>query len=161
MPSSLSPILDFPLGGPPPDPLPSDPVAEDLFGTDLYFDGNLRVDATGDYTEIAGITNLRRAVTRRLTTRPGEYRVNPQYGAGLQDFVKKPRTKATLDDIKQRVIEQLSRERRIDKVIEVTPTYMQYGSDLSNTGLKLLIRVQALGRDIRFQPFNFAQEPSI
>lgn len=124
-----------------------------LFGTDLYYVDNLEVGPDGDYLTIYGVENLRRAVLRRLMTRPGEYRLNPSYGVGILDFVKKPLTSSNLNTLKNRISENLLRDRRIDKVIELTLTPTVFTGGIP--GLTVVVVVQAKGAVLTFQPFTF------
>lgn len=131
------------------------PTIDDVYGTDLFYDGDLHVTAKGDFQEVSGEENLRRAILRRLATNPGEYRVQPTYGAGVPSFLKKPLTRSNTNSLRTRIIEQIQQDRRVDKVItcDVTP----YTFD-GVPGLLIDVTVQALGRSIHFQPFGFAQE---
>lgn len=130
-----------------------DEVARDVFGKDLFFNGDLQTTAAGDYVLIEGKEALRQAIYRRLLTAPGEYRVRPDYGAGVGQFVKKRMTRAILDELRQRIIDQLSQDDRIDRVVEVTTeSYTVEG----RPGIKVYVKVQALGQEFRY-PFNFVE----
>jgi phage baseplate assembly protein W len=135
-------------------PSTSQPM-QDAFGTDLYFDGNLRVNAKGDYQTVSGEDNLRRAVFRRLATNPGEIKTKPDYGAGLPAFVKRPITQASIDALRTRILEQLRQDRRIASVLscEVQPFLFD-----GVPGVLVYVSIQALGRQLTFQPFGFSQE---
>lgn len=152
--SGFAPPFNFPLGGPPPSQA-QQKAQKDQFGKDLFFDGDVHVTPQGDYLTVEGVENLRRGVLRRLMTEPGEYRVNPTYGVGLPGLLKKPMNKAVLSQLRQRIVQQLGQDRRIDKVItcDLTPFVTA-----SNSGLTVTVVVQAIGRDVRFQPFQFAKE---
>lgn len=153
--SAFSPPFSFPFGGPPP-VSKLDQAKEDIFGKDIFFNGNLQLTPAGDYQTISGIENLRASILRRLATNPGEYGPNPSYGVGLFSTVKKPMTKALIDTVKHRIVDQLSQDRRIDKVqeVNVTQTFLN-----NRPGLEVIVSVLALGRDYRFQPFTFNREP--
>lgn len=127
----------------------------DAFGTDLFFDGQLRVTPHGDFQESSGEDNLRRAIYRRLATRPGDYKARPSYGAGVPQFVKKSLTRSNLDALRTRIIEQVSQDRRVDRVLECSATpYIFDGVP----GVLVHLVVQATGRTVRFSPLGFAQE---
>lgn len=130
-----------------------------VFGTDLLFNRNLVVSAKGDYTEVTGEENLRRAILRRLAVVPGTYKYRPTYGVGLYSFVKKRMTKSLLDQLSHRITDQLSQDRRIDKVLSATVTRETFSDQNGNPvpGLSVVVVVQAKGKQLRFQPFNFAR----
>jgi phage baseplate assembly protein W len=121
-----------------------------LLGKDILFDGDFRVSATGDYILLEGKEALRQAIYRRLLTRPGEYRARPEYGVGVLDFVKRRRVQSTLDELRQRVVDQLSLDSRISEVVDVV------GENIDD-GFKLLIIVRVAGETLQFAPFNFTE----
>lgn len=133
-------------------------VDQGVYGTDLMFTDDLLVTSKGDYQEVSGSDNLRRAIMRRLSVAPGEYRLNPNYGVGVGRFVKKLNTKANLDELRHLITDNLSRERRIDKVLEVSVTDTFFGDE---PGIVVVVRVQAAGRKQQFQPFNFTQKGAL
>ena len=51
---------------------------------------DLSVDARGDLALVSGALRAQQRVLRRLLTNPGEYIWQPQYGAGLAQFVGQP-----------------------------------------------------------------------
>jgi hypothetical protein len=130
-------------------------IEKDIFGVDLLWTNDLKVTPKGDWQEVNGLDNLRRAIYRRLMVKPGEYRLRPTYGVGVGLFVKRAMPKSRLDELRQRIVEQLSREKRIDKIVEVLLTPTTFGHD---TGLVIKITVQVGGQIVRFKPFSFAQE---
>jgi len=152
------PILGFPICAPldglPPPPLT--PAQIEVFGVDLLFNGDLVVTPKGDYAEVAGEENLRRAIIRRLITRPGEYRRNPSYGCGLLSYVKKKMTQSALAELEQRIRDNLSRERRLDKIISLTLTPTTY--DSNQPALQVSITVQSKGRTVQFRPMTFTRQ---
>ncbi len=123
-------------------------------GTDILFTGILPLNPKGDYTLVTGDENLRRAILRRLVVKPGEYKKNPTYGCGLPSFVKKAMSQSALDSLRHRIIDNLSRDRRVEKIISVTLTKTTFDNQ---TGLSVAVVVQSKGRTIPFQPFNFAK----
>lgn len=125
----------------------------DLFGVDILFDDDLLVTASGDYALVEGYAALRQAILIRLITTPGEYAVRPDFGCGLMLWVKKRMTKAERDNLRQTIIEQLSQEERIQKVEEVTVESLT--SD-NTTGIKVSVRVTALGRENSFAFTTFS-----
>lgn len=120
-------------------------------GTDIFFNGDLPVSKSGDYIPIAGLENLRLAIIRRLLTRPGEYKFVPEYGVGVQTWVKKRRTPDIIKSLESRIRANLLREKRIDQVVDVAVENI-------TDGIKINIAVRAAGRFLRFRPFEFAQD---
>ncbi len=150
---STPPALTYVFGFPPqtgiiglPDP--------GVFGKDLLFNGNLVISGKGDYTTVEGEENLRRAIIRRLVVRPGEYKLKPLYGVGIGSFIKKAMSKSVLTQLQHRISDNLSRDRRIEKILSVTLTPTTFGNQ---TGLSVVIVIQSKGKKLAFQPFNFAR----
>jgi phage baseplate assembly protein W len=117
----------------------------DVYGVDKYFDGRPRTTGNGE-------ENLRRALLRRLMTRPGTYRTKPGYGAGIQDFVKKSSNQATIEDLQNRVRGQVQQDRRVDKVLTCAVT-KEFFSD--QPGVRVVLVVQSKGRTLRPMTFDF------
>lgn len=148
--------LVFPGSGGSPD-FPTDP-AGDPFGVDILFTDRKQLSAAGDYITIGGRENLRLAIYRRLDTNPGEYKLRPQYGAGLRSYVKKPRTKAILDEARGRCLEQIAREKRIQLVtaLELNPADLPSPSG-PVPAIIVQLGVRSAGQEIRFQPMTFTE----
>lgn len=127
----------------------------DAYGRDILFTDDLQVTPGGDYATIDGFENLRRAILRRLLVSPNEYKLNPQYGVGVQRYVKKLQTKANLDALKHAIVDNLSRERRLDKILKVGVAETFFGDE---PGIVVTVHALALGRDLRFKPFGFTQK---
>lgn len=135
----------------------TDDVDASTYGVDVLFTDDLQVTPKGDYQTITGLENLRRAILRRLIVAPGEYKLNPQYGVGIARFVKKGMTKANLDELRHLIVDNISRERRIDKVAAILVQSTFFDQD---PGIVVTVSVIAKGRKQAFQPFNFtAQGP--
>lgn len=126
----------------------------DLFGVDILFTDDLQVTASGDYAQIEGYEALRQAIRIRLITTPGEYAIRPDFGCGLSRWVKKRMTKSERDSLRQTIIEQLSQEERIQKVEEVTVESLTSGE---TTGVKILVRVTALGKENSFAFTDYSE----
>ena len=122
-----------------------------LFGTDILFENDYALSSAGDFVLLSGIPNLRAAIYRRLFTRPGEYKFVPEYGVGIQSYVKRRRTPSVLRELKARIEEQLLRESRIDEVLKVSIERIA-------NGIKINIAIRAAGRALRFTPFLFSEE---
>jgi phage baseplate assembly protein W len=57
---------------------------------EMSWSGDLSVSATGDLAIVADPSLGTERVLRRLLTNPGDYIWNPDYGAGLGQFVGRP-----------------------------------------------------------------------
>ena len=119
-------------------------------GTDIFFNGDYVVSDAGDYLLVSGIENLKASIYRRLITRPGEYVFVPEYGVGIQDFVKKPKTLPVIDQLKARIQSNLLRDIRIQAVEDI---------EVQNTdnSLTIILKIQAEGRTLLFRPFTFTE----
>lgn len=123
--------------------LPTDDSVVDFFGVDVLFDGGTRTTVGGDYAEVDGMDALRQVVRSRLLTSPGEYASRPTYGCGLREFVKKRSTQSQRDALRQRIIEQISQEERVQSVDEVTVSQITRNGV---PGVQIFLRITALGR---------------
>lgn len=133
----------------------NDPGAEPL-GTDLLFGANgLQTGANGDYVTVTGEDNLEQAILRRLLVAPGEYKLNPDYGAGVLLYLKKPASQSNLDELTHRIRDQLSREKRIDSVdsVKVVDTTVN-----GQRAFMISIVVTSAGRTRRFRPFTLTDQ---
>jgi len=126
----------------------------DFFGVDILFTDDLQITASGDYADIEGFEALKQSIRCRLLTSPGEYAVNPSYGCGLRQFVKKRATQSDRDALRQTIIDQLVQEQRIQNVEEVTVESLTSGT---MTGVKIFIRIIALGRENSFNVQTFSE----
>lgn len=135
--------------------IPPSPEEAEIYGRDLYFDGNLTVTGAGDYATVDGVENLRRAILRRLMVRPGEYRLRPDYGVGVPLYVKKRLTDSVRSELRDRIVTQLQRDPRVEKVLEVSVSSVTVGD---TPYLRILVRVQARGKRVEFAPFLFSQK---
>jgi len=120
-------------------------------GTDLLFDGDYAVGQDGDYILLSGLENLRQAVYRRLLTKPGEYKFVPEYGVGIQLWVKRKRTPAILKQLESAIRENLLREKRIERIVDIAIQNIE-------GGVQINIAVKASGRFLRFSPFLFSED---
>lgn len=148
------PGLGFPLATPLGDPQPptTEQAVRDVFGVDKFFDGTSHVTGKGDWLTVEGEENLRRAILRRLMTAPGAYRVKPQYGVGVDTYVKKPYTRAVQDELTSRIRSQVAQDRRVDKVLQVTVSQEFFGTV---PGVRIILVVQAKGKTLRPMQFSF------
>ncbi len=138
-----------------PSPVPLDEGTRDLWGYDILFDkGDLQLTQGGDYARVSGLPNLRAAIYRRLITRPGEFRFRPSYGVGVQTFVKKARSQANLDALRNRIIDQLSQDNRIESVDASVNIITVNGVE----AIRVVVTVTAKGNAHTFEPYTFAKE---
>lgn len=133
--------------------VPVDVAKAQLFGRDLKFDTDFHLDAGGDYQLLEYMEALRQAIYNRLLVAPGEFAFRPEYGAGIRQFVKRRIVKSELDSIRQRVIDQLSQDDRITKVIECVVESYSIGD---KPGLKVYVKILAAGQEIRL-PMTFQE----
>ncbi len=63
----------------------------------MSWSGDLLVSPTGDLTTVSGSALGTERVLRRLLTNPGDYIWNPDYGAGLAQFVGQPVNPAAIE----------------------------------------------------------------
>lgn len=149
MPTFTIPVTPSPLG------TEAETVIADVFGRDLLWkDNNLQVTASGDYALVEGLDAIRQAVWLRLITSPGEYAVRPDYGIGVPQFVKKRITPAVLDELRQRCIDQLVKDDRIERVVDVLTERYDIGDQ---TGIRVIVKIEAVGREQAFA-YQFFQE---
>lgn len=125
-----------------------------LLGKDVLFNGDYAVTAAGDYVLVEGLAALRAAVYRRLLTRPGEFKARPEYGVGIMDFVKRKNVPGTIAELRQKVTDQLSLDPRISEVRDIVV-------EAFPDGIKLGVVIQAAGKTLTFQPFDFRERQTI
>lgn len=106
-------------------------------GNDLWWDGDYRVDATGDWLVISGIPALKQSLTRRLLTNPGDWATKPDYGVGAPALVKRRATQSNIDYLVNRTRQQFLLDERVVKVTTISTFYSGTGT------LKMAVSVQA------------------
>jgi len=128
-------------------------TASDLYGKDILHNGDdFVISAQQDYATVEGVNNLRAALYRRLTVRPGEYRFKPGYGAGLGTYAKKKMTRSIQNEMDTRVREQVAQERRVEEVLELS-----FERDETVPMITIFLKVKAFGRAVTFAPMSFAE----
>lgn len=138
-------------------PLPSAPLlsaAEALFGRDIRFDGDLSVTAGGDWATVEGIAAVRQSILNEAMTSPGEHSFRPEYGMGLADAVKRPASKSTIDELKNRIRERCAANPRVTAVkeLEVERTTVTTQGGRTVPAIRVTLRVESAGRDVRLDP---------
>lgn len=82
---------------------------------EMSWSGDLSVSATGDLSVVSDPSLGTERVIRRLMTNPGDYIWNPQYGAGLGQFVGQP---ADLAGVEALIRAQMALESAVSAVPE-------------------------------------------
>lgn len=121
-------------------------------GRDLFFDGKLHVSAARDWVVVEGVAALRQWVWRVLSTSPGSWSVRPDYGVGVEDFVYETLTASRAAELRSRIIDQLQRHPRIQRV---TATEIEQ----TDAGVLILrIAIEVAGTVVALKPFAFPEE---
>ncbi len=132
-------------------PGPESQTEARALGRDIKFDGeNFGYTADGDYLMVEGPPALRQAVYNCLITTPGDYKLRPQYGVGIERFVGRPLTTANKEEIKELLRRNLLQMRRIEQVAQIA---VEVGAE--NNSLFIHLTIRAAGRVVRFSPFEF------
>ena len=76
--------------------------------------GTLILDGAGDYDTVTGADLVRKLITRRLMTTPGDFFHLPNYGLGLR--MKEPLPTGDLVKLKQQIEQQVSQEPEVEAV---------------------------------------------
>lgn len=95
--------------------------------------------ATGDIATMAGVTNLQRAIGRRLAAMPGSVLHRPAYGAGLPEFLNQPGTPAKQQQLINRVKQHVIKERRVAEVLSVAIVAWE------DSRIEITVKVRAIG----------------
>lgn len=119
-------------------------------GSDIVFDNDYHIDGDGDYETISGIPALRQAIYHRLKTRPGEFRIRPDYGVGVELYIKKVASSSNISALKSKIESELSKEPRIESVDEILVSQSQ-------GLLQIQVTIAAKGRKLTFRPYNFTE----
>lgn len=118
----------------------------------LFVDNDIPLDARGDFKTVDGEAALRQAILIMLITSPGEYKLRPNFGIGALQFVKKAASKTIRDELRRRIFDGLSRDSRIEKVLDVV---------IERQATPALVRVsitaRAFGRVINFVPYQLRE----
>ncbi len=117
-----------------------------MWGRDLWLDvrvegADLITTPARDFAVVEGEECLRQALIRRIMTNPGEWATLPNYGAGARLYVKARNTRATRDELVERIRAQAALEPRVERVAEVSVEITEDGM-----GLKINLRVVPRGR---------------
>lgn len=94
------------------------------------FGGDLGFSASGDLAVASADEQVRQRLLRRLLTNPGDYLWQPDYGAGLAQFIGKPATVAAVTTL---IRAQLALETAVaaSPAPEIAVTLLGDGLDVS------------------------------
>ena len=106
-----------------------------LFDVDHFWSNDVAPSPTGDLGSVSGISLGQQRILRRLLTNPGDYLFQPDYGAGLPQFVGLP---MDIGRIVGAIRSQLLLESTVARTPEPTIKVSQVASDL--TALNVTIR---------------------
>lgn len=91
----------------------ADPVLE-VLKRDLAWPW--RLDSRGDLATVAGLENLEAALEHRAITGKAEIPHRPEYGIDWDDMQAAPNVEETWSTLEARLLDQYSRERRVEEV---------------------------------------------
>lgn len=122
-----------------------DIVNEKIFGADYWLVADEQmelkrvVSKSGDWSVAVDREALRQALLRRLVTEPGEWATLPDYGVGVESFLRKPDSQVNRNALARRIRDQFVAEPRVSKVSDVS-------IERAENYVKLLVLVQPKGR---------------
>jgi phage baseplate assembly protein W len=122
-------------------------MSDFVLARDIFFDSDFLASRDGDWTVVEGTEAMRQALYHRLITSPGEFKMRPDYGVGVLDFVKEA---SMVEQLKTRIRTNLLQDRRIQ---DVAVSVQQ----LENA-LRLNVIVTTKGQRMTFRPFDFARD---
>ena len=129
-----------------------DNLAE-LYGRDLFHNGDYDVTDSGDLDTIEGLENLKQALFQRLVTYPGSLIHRPNYGVGIKRFLNSISSLANQRELFTIIQEQFALDPRVEEVTGVLFTT----SDGKPQETRILVRVKPVGYDeleMTFVPFG-------
>lgn len=122
---------------------------EEALGVDIMFDGDYHLTADRDYVLVRGLAAIKQSIYHRLITKPGEFRLRPSYGVGVLSYVKKRNRPAELQDLQQRIIDQLSLDPAIDEVLDATVENLE-----DAPGIRLGLKIRVRSTVLQFRPLT-------
>ncbi len=132
---------------------PSVDVQARQLGKDVAFDSDYHRGANGDWQTLTGVALIRQAVFHRLITTPGEFAARPEYGVGVEEFLKEEMTDAKLAELTTRIRTQLLLDRRISRVDVSLKEFAAPG-----TGVEVGISIIASGQALSLAPFFITRD---
>lgn len=119
-------------------------------GSDVMEDEKHRIvlAPTKDVEHVSELDNMAQAIKRRLKTPLGFYQREPFYGSRVPSYVGRGNSKDLQAAIKDAIIESLTREPRIDKILEVSANPAPDLALDSNpySTLRIGIRIKLVGK---------------
>ena len=128
-------------------------TVEEALLTDLLHNDDLRATPSGDLETISGLLNLKQALFHRLITGPGALIHRPDYGVGIKNYQNAVNTIDTQRKLATTIVEQFSRESRINEVSGIRIT----NDDANPEVVVIYVRIKAAGYDeitLEFKPFG-------
>lgn len=132
---------------------PSVDVQARQFGKDIAFDSDYHVSKAGDWQTLEGVPLIRQAVFHRLITAPGEFAARPEYGVGVELYVKEELTEAVLAELATKIKTQLLQDRRLSRVDVSIQEFAAPGA-----GIEVSISVIASGQALTLAPFVISRD---
>ena len=123
------------------------PPEPPTLGRDIAFSGDLDQTPDGDWRTVEGDQALRQVLLHRLVTGPGEHAFRPDFGAGLRAAAKKAGSRAALESLRQRVLEQLRADDRVRSVPAVSVVSTE-------RGVRVTATVSTSGETITLKPLE-------
>lgn len=117
-----------------------------LWGRDIWLDVTAQgadtvTTSAGDLALVEERACLRQAVIRRIITAPGDWAALPRYGVGARRWVKRRNSRASRDELVERIRSQLRAEPRIVSVATIAVEVTEDGN-----GLKINVVIIPRGR---------------
>lgn len=125
----------------------------EIYRKDLACNGDFVKTASGDLDAIQGVENVRQALFGRLVASKGSLIHRPDYGVGIKDFQNSISSIQKQMQLSNRIVEQFSRDPRVEKVLEVSINY----KDRTPERVELNIKVRLVGygdTTLSFLPFE-------
>lgn len=114
----------------------SDP--DSVYGADVALEKKRMVPENGDFVVVAGLANLRQAISHRISTSPGEILRHPQYGCHVREILGEKYTDAVQLLAQFFVMEAMEVEPRVSRVSQ---------AEFSRTGDTIGLAVQVVPID--------------
>lgn len=136
---------------PPEPPTPIGPLPSPLGGADVLFvAGDLVVSAAGDWATVEGLDAIRQSVLGEAQTDTGELVFREDYGMGIVQAIKAALSQSRIDERRQRLLERLEANERIERVREATLERVEIDG---RVGLQVVIRADGRGdQELRLAP---------
>ena len=141
-----------------PEPIPTGEFSMSKLGDDIWLDqvsevgaAEMAVTGSGDWAAVSDRLAVQQSLIRRFLTKPGDYFVDPGYGAGLLAAVKKRMRSSDLDTLAARIRQQALAEPRVRAVTNVTVSALT--GNVNGIRYSITVDLVADGK-----PMTFGQE---